>query len=117
MGYTPTVATASMIAIDKTHPYWKSRNYYRSRPSLKNIRLPFSRYWMEGSGSGDVGQDIYRPAMAAALQGRPKTGFTRVSTPGRDEVSGEFSQDSRNNSTRTSPSNRTSQGSSNQRGG
>ncbi len=117
MGYTPTVATASMIAIDKTHPYWKSRNYYRSRPSLKNIRLPYSRYWMEGSGSGDVGQDIYRPAMAAALQGRPKTGFTRVSTPGRDEVSGDFSQDSRNNSTRTSPSNRTSQGSSNQRGG
>ncbi|WP_425310807.1 transglycosylase domain-containing protein [Ammonicoccus fulvus] len=86
MGYTPTVATASMIAIDKTHPYWKSSQWRRSRPTLKGVRLPYSRYYMEGSGSGDVGQDIYRPAMTVALQGRPRTGFTRVNAPSRDAV-------------------------------
>lgn len=81
VGYTPTVATASMIAIDKTHPYWSSSSYARQTPSLKNLRLPYSRYYMEGSGSGDVGQDIYRPAMAAALSDRPATDFVRVDTP------------------------------------
>lgn len=86
MGYTPTVATASMIAIDKTHPYWKSSSYYRRKPSLKGTRLPYSRYYMEGSGSGDIGQDIYRPAMAAALKSRPKTGFARVATPDPNAV-------------------------------
>ncbi|WP_432559514.1 transglycosylase domain-containing protein [Granulicoccus sp. GXG6511] len=120
MGYTPTVAASSMIAIDKTHPYWKSRSYYRSRPTLKNIRLPYSRYWMEGSGSGDVGQDIYRPAMTAALQGKPRTGFTRVSTPSRDSVEGSFGQNTRDNRTNSTNSNRSNQNSSqssNQRGG
>ncbi|MDO5498855.1 MAG: transglycosylase domain-containing protein [Propionibacteriaceae bacterium] len=109
MGYTPTVATASMIAIDKTHPYWTSRSYWRSRPTLKGIRLPYSGYWMEGSGSGDVGQDIYRPAMTAALRGKPRTGFVRVATPSSravddDRTSSSNNRNNRNNRTNNSSS-------------
>ncbi|NNG19876.1 penicillin-binding protein [Naumannella sp. ID2617S] len=81
-GYTPVVAGAGMIAIDKTHPWWKSKEYAQfgwSIPRLKQVRLPVSRYWMEGSGGGDVGKDVYAPAMAAYLKGRPRTPFVRSS--------------------------------------
>ena len=79
-GYTPEVAGVAMIAIDKTHPFWDNR----SRPTLKGLRLPASRYYMSGSGGGDAGQDIYRPSMSAALQGKPKTKFTEISSKVRD---------------------------------
>ncbi|WP_051214965.1 transglycosylase domain-containing protein [Granulicoccus phenolivorans] len=77
-GYTPEVAAVSMIAIDKTHPYWKSEQWRRSTPSLKGIRLPASNTYLEGSGGGDAGQDLWRPAMTEALKGKPRTGFGRV---------------------------------------
>ncbi|WP_432558756.1 transglycosylase domain-containing protein [Granulicoccus sp. GXG6511] len=80
-GYTPEVAGVAMIAIDKTNPFWENRN----RPTLKGLRLPSSRYYMSGSGGGDAGQDIYRPSMAAALRGKPKTKFT---APGSDVTEG-----------------------------
>ncbi len=68
----------SMIAIDKTHPYWKSEQWRRSTPpSLKGIRLPASNTYLEGSGGGDAGQDLWRPAMTEALKGKPRTGFGR----------------------------------------
>lgn len=76
-GYTPEVAGVAMIAIDKTHGFWKS-NSYSGKPTLKGLRLPASRYYMSGSGGGDAGQDIYRPSMSAALQGKPKTKFGDV---------------------------------------
>ncbi|MDO5499458.1 MAG: transglycosylase domain-containing protein, partial [Propionibacteriaceae bacterium] len=84
-GYTPEVAGVAMIAIDKTHSFWESR----SRPTLKGLRLPASRYYMSGSGGGDAGQDIYRPSMSAALRGKPKTKFTAV---GRDVTEGKSVQ-------------------------
>ncbi|GAB3625109.1 transglycosylase domain-containing protein [Mariniluteicoccus endophyticus] len=89
-GYTPQVAGTAMIAIDKTHPYWKSKDWFNKRgtgakPTLKGVTLPSSRYSLEGSGGGDAGQDIYKPAMAAALQGKPKTRFEEI---GREVTEG-----------------------------
>lgn len=84
-GYTPQVAGVAMIAVDKTHPFWESGSYGRSKPTLKGLRLPSSRYYMSGSGGGDAGQDIYRPSMSAALRGKPKTKFTDA---GRDVTQG-----------------------------
>lgn len=69
VGYTPEMAGVSMIAIDKTNPYWNGR-----RKSLKNIRLPASGTFLTGSGSGDAGR-IYKAAMTAGLAGKPKTPF------------------------------------------
>ncbi|NLT28948.1 MAG: penicillin-binding protein [Propionibacterium sp.] len=70
-GYTPEMTGVAMIAVDKTHPYWKDR-----RKSLKGKRLS-TGMWLEGSGSGDAGR-IYTPAMRQALEGKPKTKFTAV---------------------------------------
>ncbi|OYO15424.1 penicillin-binding protein [Enemella evansiae] len=84
-GYTPEVAGAAMIAIDKTNSYWESSRYSRSTPSLKGIRLPASGFWMEGSGGGDVGRNVYAPAMRAYLRGEPAT---RFATPPADLTRG-----------------------------
>ena len=73
-GYTPEVAGAAMIAVDKTNKYWKGK-----RRSLKQITLPESNTFMQGSGGGDAGQWIYRPSMEAALKDRPKTKFKDAS--------------------------------------
>ncbi|MGO1973508.1 MAG: transglycosylase domain-containing protein [Propionibacteriaceae bacterium] len=73
-GYTPEVAGAAMIAVDKTNSYWKGR-----KRSLKQITLPESNTYMQGSGGGDAGQWIYKPSMEAALEGRPKTKFKDAS--------------------------------------
>ncbi|MGJ3508096.1 transglycosylase domain-containing protein [Enemella sp. A6] len=70
-GYTPEMTGVAMIAVDKTHPYWKDK-----RKSLKYKRLS-TGVSLEGSGSGDAGR-IYTPAMAKALEGKPKTKFTAV---------------------------------------
>jgi membrane peptidoglycan carboxypeptidase len=93
-GYTPEVAGVAMIAVDKTHSFWKSGSY-RGTSTLKGLRLPASGYYLSGSGGGDAGQEIYRPSMSAALRGKPKTSFNAVGreiTEGRPvtipEVSG-----------------------------
>lgn len=70
VGYTPELAGVSMIAIDKTNPYWENR-----RKSLKNIRLPASGTYLTGSGSGDAGR-IYKDSMTAGLKGKPRTPFS-----------------------------------------
>ncbi len=80
VGYTPEVSGAAMIAVDKTNPYWKDR-----RKSLGDRRMPFSGTYLSGSSGTDAGAGIYRPAMQAALQGRPKTRFT---TPGSEFETG-----------------------------
>lgn len=64
-GYTPEVAGVAMIAVDTGHP---------DRPkSLEGFRLENGER-LRGTGGGDAGQ-IWRAAMSAALEGRPKTGF------------------------------------------
>lgn len=70
VGYTPELAGASMIAVDKTHEFWEGR----SRTSLKGLYLPDSGKRLAGSGGGDAGQ-MYKRAMAAGLEGEPRTGF------------------------------------------
>lgn len=62
-GYTPNLAGASMIAIDKRHGWWDSRNF----KTLKNIHLPSSGTWLDGTG-GQVGQRLWKPAMQAHLR-------------------------------------------------
>ncbi|MGY4718759.1 transglycosylase domain-containing protein [Naumannella cuiyingiana] len=74
-GYTPEVAGAAMIAVDKTNDYWDNR-----RKSLKGMRLPESGTYLAGSGGGDAGRGIYAPAMEKALEGKPRTGFKQASS-------------------------------------
>ena len=69
-GYTPEVAGAAMIAIDKTNKYYKTH-----RKSLKGMALPKSGRYLSGSGGGDAGQYIWKPAMTQALKGKKKTNF------------------------------------------
>ncbi|OYO02016.1 transglycosylase domain-containing protein [Enemella evansiae] len=87
-GYTPEVTGVAMIAVDKTHPYWKSRQWSSGnrKPTLKGITLPTrKKYTMQGSGGGDAGADVYVPSMSAALRGKPKTKFGNV---GKDVTEG-----------------------------
>ena len=72
-GYTPEMAGAAWIAIDKTNPWYESK-----RKTLKNVRLPSGTY-LRGSGGGDAGL-IWKAAMASALADKPKTGFTKPTT-------------------------------------
>ncbi|WP_114560044.1 penicillin-binding protein [Desertihabitans aurantiacus] len=78
-GYTPEVAGCASIAIDKTNPYWKGK-----RKSLKGRTLPVSDTYLAGSGGGDAGQFIWKPAMTEALKGKPKTKFPKPSNNVRE---------------------------------
>lgn len=63
---------------------WQSS---RGSPTLKNVRLPVSRYYMSGSGGGDAGQDIYRPSMSGrhcAASRRPASIRLTVRSPKAD---------------------------------
>lgn len=71
VGYTPQAAGSAMIAVDKTNPYWQGRS-----KSVGEKTMPFSHTYLSGSSGGDVGANVYKPAMTAALAGRPKTSFT-----------------------------------------
>ncbi|MBB1512139.1 transglycosylase domain-containing protein [Tessaracoccus sp. MC1679] len=72
-GYTPEMAGAAWIAIDKTNPWYESK-----RKTLKNVRLPSGTY-LRGSGGGDAGL-IWKAAMASALADKPKTAFNAPTT-------------------------------------
>ncbi len=71
-GYTPEVAGAAMIAIDKTNKFYKNH-----RKSLKGLYLPVSNRYLSGSGGGDAGQYIWKPSMKQALKGKKKTDFKK----------------------------------------
>jgi len=66
VGYTPQVAGAAMISIDKERS---------SRTSLKGYTVPSTGLYLEGSGSGDAGRRIWKPAMEEYLQGKPAEQF------------------------------------------
>jgi len=68
-GYTPEMAGAAWIAIDKTNPWYETK-----KKTLKNVRLPSGTY-LRGTGGGDAGL-IWKAAMASALADKPKTDFT-----------------------------------------
>ena len=75
-GYTPQVAGAAMISIDKER---------KTPTSLKGYTVPSTGLYLEGSGSGDAGRRIWKPAMETYLQGKPAESFP---TPPADLVRG-----------------------------
>ncbi len=73
-GYSPEVAGCASIAVDKTSDFWDDR-----RRSLEGLRLPESRNVLQGSGGGDAGAQIWKPAMTEALAGKDRTPFRNTS--------------------------------------
>jgi membrane peptidoglycan carboxypeptidase len=75
VGYTPEIAGAAMISIDNTRkPFMRKKDGFR-RNGVKGYQVPSTNFNLEGSGSGDAGQDIWKPTMEKYLSGIPKTGF------------------------------------------
>jgi membrane peptidoglycan carboxypeptidase len=75
VGYTPEIAGAAMIAIDRTKaPFNKAKPGYRSG-GLKGYRVPSTQVWLSGSGGGDAGPRIWKPAVTEYLADKPKTKF------------------------------------------
>lgn len=74
VGYTPKIAGAAMISIDNTQkPFVRGKSPYRN--GLKGYVVPSTGLLLEGSGSGDAGQDIWKPVMQEYLAGKAKTSF------------------------------------------
>lgn len=85
-GYTPQVAGAAMISVDnQRNPFVRSGSAYRAR-GLKGFAVPSTGVLLEGSGSGDAGQEIWKPAMEEYLAGRPAQQFV---APPAELVSGQ----------------------------
>ncbi|GAB3752137.1 transglycosylase domain-containing protein [Microlunatus parietis] len=77
-GYTPEAAGVAMIAIDKRQkPFIRGKKGFRSR-GVKGFKLE-SGESLEGSGSGDAGQEIWKPTMERYLKDKPKTKFKKPS--------------------------------------
>ena len=92
-GYTPQVSGAAMISIDNTRaPFLQGRSGYRAN-GLKGYTVPSTGLLLEGSGSGDAGQDIWKPAMQAYLEGKAMQSFD---APPPDLVSSRGYTDFRN---------------------
>lgn len=72
-GYTSEIAGVAMIAIDPTRKTWRSG--YRKSNGVSGYRVPSTGVYLEGSGGGDAGMKIWRPAMAAAMRGKPDRAF------------------------------------------
>ncbi|MDN5761030.1 MAG: transglycosylase domain-containing protein [Microlunatus sp.] len=84
VGYTPQVAGAAMISIDNTRaPFLKGK--VGSRSGIKGYSVPSTGRALEGSGSGDAGQEIWKPAMEAYLAGSAMRSFN---APPAELVSG-----------------------------
>ena len=75
-GYTPQVAGAAMISIDRER---------KTPTSLKYYTVPSTGLYLEGSGSGDAGRRIWKPAMETYLAGKPVESFP---TPPAELVTG-----------------------------
>lgn len=76
-GYTPQVAGVASISEDFNRPRFKKGN--RPPNGLKNFHLKHSNRTLQGSGGGDAGNGIWKPAMLAALQGKPRKHFAEYS--------------------------------------
>ena len=75
VGYTPEAAGASMISIDNERaPFVQGSFGYRPR-GLKGYVVPSTNLRLEGSGSGDAGEEIWKPAMESYLEDEPETEF------------------------------------------
>jgi membrane peptidoglycan carboxypeptidase len=90
VGYTPEASGAAMISVDNARsPFVEGRSGYRPN-GLKGYRVPSTGLFLEGSGSGDAGQEIWKPTMEAYLRDQPATAFDR---PPASLVSGDQRQD------------------------
>jgi len=69
-GFTPLVAGAAMIAIDPTSSHWAHSN-----SGVRGYTVPSSGFYLQGHGSTDAGARIWRPAMQAAMKGKPDVSF------------------------------------------
>jgi len=75
VGYTPEAAGAAMISVDNARkPFVSDETGYR-RSGLKNFVVPSTGDSLEGSGSGDAGLRIWKPAMESYLDDEPATRF------------------------------------------
>ena len=85
-GYTPQVAGAAMISVDNQRkPFERGADSYRSS-GLKGYTVPSTGIALEGSGSGDAGQEIWKPAMESYLAGKREQSFA---PPPAELVAGE----------------------------
>ena len=74
VGYTPQIAGAAMISIDNTRkPFIRTSSGYQR--GLKGYTVPSTNLYLEGSGSGDAGRQIWKPAMERYLQLEPEEAF------------------------------------------
>jgi hypothetical protein len=65
-----------MIAIDKQKkPFIRGKKGFR-RNGVKGFKLESGEY-LEGSGSGDAGQEIWKPTMERYLKDQPKSKFKK----------------------------------------
>ena len=78
IGYTPNLAGAAMITVDKQAPRFKNR----SVRSLRGTPLVSGR-WLRGSSGGEAGLMIWKPAMREALAQLPRKTFTSPSNEAR----------------------------------
>jgi membrane peptidoglycan carboxypeptidase len=93
VGYTPEASGAAMISVDNERaPFVKGKAGYRST-GVKGYTVPSTGLPLEGSGSGDSGQEIWKPAMESYLAGEPATPF---GPPSPALVQGTDTQDPRN---------------------
>ncbi len=79
-GFTPEIAGVSMISIDnRKKPFIKSsaarRNGDFRSNGVKHYTVPSTGVYLNGSGSADAGEKIWKPTMDAYLQDLPKTEF------------------------------------------
>jgi membrane peptidoglycan carboxypeptidase len=82
VGYTPRVAGAAMISIDNRRRPFDPKKSGMSSSGLKSYTVPSTGQSLEGTGSGDAGQKIWKPAMEQYLATLAPEGFT----PPSDEL-------------------------------
>ncbi|GAA1430756.1 transglycosylase domain-containing protein [Microlunatus lacustris] len=75
VGYTPEAAGAAMISVDNARKPFVSDGAGYRRSGLKNFVVPSTGDVLEGSGSGDAGVRIWKPAMESYLDDQPATRF------------------------------------------
>ncbi len=81
-GYTPELTGVAMIAGDN-----QTKRYRKQSNGIDGQTLKYSRQYLNGSGGGDAGARIWKPAMEAALEDVPATKFK---APSSDLVRGKM---------------------------
>ncbi|TBT88581.1 penicillin-binding protein [Propioniciclava sinopodophylli] len=82
VGYTPNLAGAAMIGVDRDHERFKGMKYESLR--LQNLPIRDGKYRLRGSSGREAGRGIWYPAMSAALEGMERLDFvkpTKVEQP------------------------------------